>query len=112
MDRATRALSLVEDGNANLEKVRHTVTERTTALVLNGKATGTDTSFGTVSLSTDRAIIVRFLGEQCRLVFCYKQIAIGTSPIIAVLPAGEGDLKLSVPRQAATAVIFGGQAVT
>lgn len=107
MDKIAMALSAAEDNAAAVRELGKTLERRVGCTLLFG-TTGEATSFGNVYSSGRSGIVVTFTGGAATLTFCGDNVVTSqSSPIIAVLPAGNGELKLTSARQSARALIIG-----
>ncbi len=104
MDKTVAALCMAENNAAEIAALRARVNART--YVVAGNTENGVTSFGTVSVKHVGAALIAFDGEPCGLYFRGDKIADGASPIIAVLPVGDGELALDGTRAAAKALLL------
>lgn len=103
MDKALRALSMVQTQSDELDRLR----ARIRSVLLEGTVGVGEIVFGTLRASIGCPVIVTFDGAACALMFDGKTVAEGASPIIAVLPSGTGELKLDRVRNNARALVTG-----
>lgn len=102
-DSGTRALRGVEQLD---EKMQALVSARTRAAVFDGSGTANGTSFGNFVVRSTAAAVVSFTGSAAELTFCGKKVAGGASPVLAILPRGKGEIKLSA-QSGARMLVFG-----
>lgn len=104
MDKINRALTATEDNAVMIADLRATVKK------LAGSAfeilTSTNSSLGVVNAPKGGAAIIAFDGNSVAVEFCGAQIGYGSSPVIASLPAGNGELKLAAARSDVRALIL------
>lgn len=105
MDRASRALSIAEDHSAAIDGLNDKIAKNAKTLAAVGAESGGKVSFGTIA-SYGGGVVVAFDGESCELTFCGETVAVGASPILAVLPSGKGELALSAARANARALVL------
>lgn len=106
MDRVTVALSATEDNAAAIRDLNKALAQRTTCRYIVATI-GDGTSFGEVTSSGKMGAVVTFSGATAVLNFCGERVAISSSPIVAVIPAGRGELKLETVRQNGRALLIG-----
>lgn len=103
MDKTDRALLLAEDNASAVNALYSRLPQRR---VLTSAAKDGKTSFGSLACTFPVAAVVAFGGAACSLEYCGKTVASGVSPIIAVLPIGNGELRLDGLRNNACALII------
>ena len=108
MDKASVALAATEDNAAAIRELSKQFARKTSCRLLDSKLNDEKyASFGNVTSDGSVGVVVKFSGTSTALVFCGNIVNTGVSPIIAVLPAGSGELMLGAAR-AANALIIGG----
>lgn len=107
MDKASVALSATEDNAAAIRELNKKLQSRTACRLVVGKSSGSYTTFGTITSSGNTAVIVVFGGTatNIRLLMDGEIINISPSPIVAVLPKGSGELKITGARTANALII-------
>lgn len=108
MDKINIALSATEDNAAAIRELSKSLARRTKCRLVSGTAANGSTSFGQITSDGNVGVVITFPGTSVTLTFGGATIATGTSPIIAVLPAGTGEAKLAAAVQNASALIIGG----
>ena len=107
MDKINIALAATEDNAAAIRELNKALVRRCACEVIGGTY-GDTTTFGTVTSNGSLGAVVSFSGDSATLKFGDDVLASGQSPLLAVLPAGTKELKLSALRMGATALIIGG----
>ena len=108
MDKINVALSATEDNAAAIRELNKTLLRRTKCRLVAGTAANGVTSFGQVASDGGVGVVITFSGASATLMFGNVTVISATSPIIAVLPAGTAEVKLSSAQQSSSALIIGG----
>lgn len=110
MDKSEMALAAAEDNAVAIRAIKSSLKScGVRCAVRIGTTEKNATAFGNITTIGDGAVIAAFDGDSTELLFCDKTIAVGTSPILSVLPAGSGELRFSGRRSNARVVVIGVQ---
>lgn len=109
MDKINVALSTAEDNAVAIRELNKSLLRRTKCRFVVGQAANGDTSFGRVTSDGTVGVVITFNGSSTVILnFGDTFVRYSASPIVAVLPAGDEELKIAAVVQNAHALILGG----
>lgn len=111
MEKINIALSAIEDNTVAIRELNKKLLARTACRVVMGKPSNDDsntTTFGEVTSDGTVGIVVSILTTTASLTFGGVTLVTSKAPLIAVLPAGTGEVRISSIQQGSRALIIGG----